>query len=157
MRPRGPGAVSGDGVRLRRTTWRLGLVTGVLVLASVVLTALAVAWVFARATDSETDDLLTQSASRSTDPALAVPGTYLAVSGPAGVRVTPGMPAGLPDRGALSRVAAGGPTEQVVVDVDSPTGARFYVVRTVRLDDVVVQAVVDRTQTEEAQERLRAA
>ncbi len=155
MRPEGLRRGSADGVRLRRTTWRLGLVTGVLVFASVALTALAVAWAFSRATSSETDSLLTQSAARRTDPTLAVPGTYLAVRGPDGVRVTSGMPAGLPDRGALDRVAAGGPTEQVVIDVDSASGARYYVVRTLRRDGLVVQAVVDSTQSEEAQERLR--
>ncbi len=131
--------------------------TGVLVLASVALTALAVAWAFSRATDSETNDLLTQSVARSSDPALAAPGTYLVTLGPDGLAVTPGIPAGLPDRDALDRVAAGGPTEQGVIDVDTTSGARYYVVRTMRREGLVVQAVVDHTQTEEAQERLRAA
>ena len=92
--PGGRGAATGssrrvrraDATRVRRATWKLGLVTGLLVLASVVVTALAVGAAFSHASDAETSDLLRQAVARAGDPATAPVGTYLAVRGPDGLR-----------------------------------------------------------------------
>ena len=155
----GAGARRAELDAVRRVVRRLAVLSGAVVMAAVVVAAAAVALVFQRADGAATADQLRQAAARSADPTKVPTGTYVVVRDADGrLRSTPDLPSGLPDTSALASVAAGGPPREADVDLDvagsGAGGSRSYVVRTERQGDLVVQAVVDRTQAEEVSERL---
>ncbi|WP_295703009.1 HAMP domain-containing sensor histidine kinase [Lapillicoccus sp.] len=138
--------------RLHALTWQIGLRAAALVIGCVLVTAGALVAVYIHQTNTETNALLASAATRITDPATAPLGTYLAIEVNGSVRTTPGMPVGLPDTGALTAVRATGGSVERIDDFD-PAGA-YYVIRTSRIGDRVVQVVLDQTQVEEGRERL---
>ncbi|WP_141849996.1 sensor histidine kinase [Lapillicoccus jejuensis] len=157
QRPEPAGGRRAELDAVRRVVRRLAVLSGAVVLAAVVAAAAAVALVFQRADGAATADQLRQTAARSADPSEVPMGTYVVVRDADGrLRSTPDLPAGLPDTAALASVAAGGPPREADVDLDEEGSgrSRSYVVRTERQGDLVVQAVVDRTQAEEVGERL---
>lgn len=141
--------------RLRALTWQIGLRAAALVIGCVIVTAGALVAVYINQTNTETSALLDSAATRITDPATAPLGTYLAIEANGSIRTTPGMPAGTPDTSELAAVRAHGGSVERVIDVDARTsGGAYYVIRTSRIGDRVVQVILVQTQVEEGRERL---
>ncbi|MGO1339597.1 MAG: sensor histidine kinase, partial [Cellulosimicrobium funkei] len=134
---------------LRRTSRRLAVQTGLLVLVSLLVVAAVVLAVVARAL-GEADDRRLESAASADEVTDAGPGIWVAVASPRGVDASPGMPAGLPDLGLVEQVARTGTSARERVT----TSAGTFEVLTVERRDGVVQAVLDPSETREALARL---
>ncbi|NMF28108.1 ATP-binding protein [Cellulosimicrobium aquatile] len=134
---------------LRRTSRRLAVQTGLLVLVSLLVVAAVVLAVVARAL-GEADDRRLESAASADEVTDAGPGIWVAVASPRGVDASPGMPAGLPDLGLVEQVARTGTSARERVT----TSAGTFEVLTVERRDGVVQAVLDPSETREELARL---
>ncbi|MGW8564954.1 sensor histidine kinase [Isoptericola sp. NPDC055881] len=136
--------------QLRRTSRRLGLQTGALVLGCVLVVAGVAAGLAARAFAEETASRL-ESAVESTGRVDDVgAGLWVAVAAPGGVQTTPGMPEGLPDVATMEQVARTG--EEVRDRVTLPSGE--YDVLTDVERGRVVQAVADTAESREELARM---
>jgi signal transduction histidine kinase len=140
----------GDAADLRRTSRRLGLQTGLLVVGCVLVVGSLLFGIYERAASSATDQQLVDATARIDRPAEAPPGIRVVIVTPHGTLASPGLGGALPDRAALAAVARDGRTRQS--DVDSAGHA--YTIRTARVGDRVVQAILDGQQAEEERERI---
>ena len=135
---------------LRRTSLRLGLQTGLLVVGVLAVVGLLLYGLYARAENQANDRLLLDTTAHIDKADEAPPGVRVAVVTPSGRSVSPGMPAGFPDERAIAAVARDGRPRQVDVSLHG----HDYTVRTAKVGIRVTQAVLDRRQTEEERERI---
>ncbi len=135
---------------VRRTSIRLGLQTGLLVVGVIAIVFALLFVVYERAADRAADHTLRTTTANIDKAGEAPPGMHVVVVTPHGRTMTAGMPVGFPDEAALARVQRdGGVVEQdVVVHGDS------YAVRTARVGDRVVQGVLDRHEVREERSRI---
>lgn len=140
----------GDAADLRRTSLRLGLQAGLLVVGCLVIVGALIFVVYERAADSAADQLLEDTTSNIDAASEAPPGVLVAVVTPAGRSVSPEMPEGLPDEEQIAATTRDGKTRQVDLERDGDT----YTVRTAAVGDRVTQAVLDRHEAEEQRGRI---
>ncbi len=139
-----------DAADLRRTSIRLGLQAGLLVVGCLLVVGALVFVVYEQVTDAAANQLLRDTTSNIDSASEAPPGVLVAVVTPRGRSVSPQMPAGLPDEQQIAATTADGRTRQVDVVRD---GDR-YTVRTAAVGDRVTQAVLDRHEAEEQRARI---
>ncbi len=135
---------------LRRTARRLGAQTAALVLVTLVLVSAVVLLVVTRSQQDSGRRLLADTVRSLDDVGDAPAGLWVAVRSDRGLQVSAGMPAGLPDEAALTRVAQTGEPVQEEVTVADGT----FLVRTGVSHGRVVQAVLDPAPDREERERL---
>ncbi len=140
----------GEAAELTRTSWRLGLQTGLLVVGVLAVVGLVLLGLYVRAQGQATDQLLRDTTAHVDRADEAPPGVRVAVVTPYGRTVSPGMPPGFPDERALTVVRRDGRTRQV----DVHRGEHDFTVRTQKIDGRVVQAILDHRQSEEERERI---
>ena len=134
----------------------LGVQTGLLVVAILLVVGSILYVVYSRAATSAADQALTETITRVVPgrPLTAPPGTSLyVVEGSGRVRTHGDLFPGMPDREALAAVSRDGKPRQHRVDAEGAAG-RSYMVRTERVGGAVVQAAQDREPGDEARERL---
>lgn len=135
---------------LQRSSWRLALQTGALLVLLLVAIAGSVLLIVNTSQATAAQRLLT-TATEHVDSIVDAPaGTWLAISNQGILTVSPGMPSGLPDLKAIAAVAASG----VAAQEDVSMGGRLYTVRTADSGGRVVQAVFDRHENLEELNRL---
>ncbi|MCZ9880373.1 sensor histidine kinase [Arthrobacter sp. B2a2-09] len=135
---------------LQRSSWRLALQTGALLVLLLVAIAGSVLLIVSASQATAAQRLLT-TATEHVDSIVDAPaGTWLAISSQGVLTVSPGMPPGLPDLKAMEAVAANG----VAAEEDVSIGGRSYTVRTADSGARVVQAVFDRHENLEELNRL---
>ena len=135
---------------LQRSSWRLALQTGALLVLLLVAIAGSVLLIVSTSQASAAQRLLT-TATEHVDSIVDAPaGTWLAISNQGVLTVSPGMPSGLPDLKAIEAVAASGDAAQEDVSI----AGRPYTVRTADSGNRVVQAVFDRHENLEELNRL---
>ena len=135
---------------LRRTSIRLGLQTGLLVVGVLAVVGVLIFVIYARAADEAADTTLREVTSNIDRPNEAPSGVHVVVVTPAGRKQSAGMPAGFPDEAALAAVRRDGR----VREVDRTVHGREYTVRTVRVGNRVTQAVLDRHELVEERARI---
>jgi two-component system, OmpR family, sensor kinase len=140
----------GDAADIRRTSRRLGFQTGLLVVGCLVVVVSLLFLLYQRAASSATDQLLADTIAHIDKPSEAPPGVEVTIVSPKGRLVSPGMPDDFPDQKALAAVSRDGLTRQFDVDASGHN----YTVRTSKVGDNVVQAVLDRQGIEEERERI---
>ncbi len=134
---------------LHRRSRRLGLQTGVLIVALLAVVGLLAFVLYERTEHRAAYATLRLAATDAVDGALP-PDLLGVVDGPGGRTASTPLPAGLPVEADLARVAADGRARQQEVSV----GGRDYFVRTQRTGDTVVQVALDRTAAETASRRI---
>lgn len=135
---------------LQRSSWRLALQTGALLVLLLVAIAGSVLLIVNTSQASAAQRLLT-TATEHVDSIVDAPaGTRLAISNQGTLTVSPGMPTGLPDVKAMEAVAA----NRVAAEEDVSIAGRSYIVRTAASDGRIVQAVFDRHENLEELNRL---
>ncbi|MDQ0031706.1 sensor histidine kinase [Arthrobacter bambusae] len=135
---------------LQRSSWRMALQTGALLVLLLVAIAGSVLLIVSTSQATAAQRLLT-TATEHVDSIVDAPaGTWLAISNQGVLTVSPGMPSGLPDLKAIEAVAANG----VAAQEDVSIGGRSYTVRTAGSGSRVVQAVFDRHENLEELNRL---
>ena len=134
----------------RRTSIRLGLQTGLLVVGVLAVVGVLIFVIYARAADEAADATLREVTSNIDRPNEAPPGVHVVVVTPAGRRQSAGMPAGFPDEAALAAVRRDGR----VREVDRTVHGREFTVRTVRVGNRITQAVLDRHEIVEERARI---
>ena len=135
---------------VRRTSVRLGLQTGLLMVAVIAIVFAVLFLLYERAADTAALETLRDATAHIDRADEAPPGMHVVVVTPGSRSVTRGMPKGLPDEAALARVQrdGGAVEEDVVVHGD------HYTVRTARVGDRVTQAVVDAHEVQEQKSRI---
>jgi len=138
-------------VLLRRAALRLGLQAALLASAIVVLlSAAAVAVVLSSQRDAATT-LLDAAVTRADDAIDPPAGIWLALQRPDGKAVTPGMPVGLPDTGAIVRAVTAGSREFTEVRI----GTVEYRIETLRQPDgTIAQGILDLTANHTERDQL---
>lgn len=140
----------GDVADLRRTSRRLGLQTGLLVVACLVVVGSLLFVIYERAADAAAEQLLSDATTKIDAAREAPPGVRVVVVTPRGRTVSAGMPDGFPDESALAATARDGRVRQN----DVVNGGHSYTVRTAKVGDRVTQAVLDRHETDEERARI---
>ncbi len=141
----------GDAADLRRTSLRLGLQAGLLVVACLFVVGALLFAVYERAADSAADQLLSDTTSNIDKANEAPPGVRVVVlTQQRGRSTSPGMPKGLPDEQQLAATARDGRTRQV----DIVRGGDAYRVRTAAVNGRITQAILDRHETDEERGRI---
>ena len=124
---------------VRSAARRLGLQAAALVaLAVIVLVALSTVLVL-RQQNASAETLLAQASTRADDVQDPPAGTWLVLSGPQGLQLSPGIPSVFPDRLALGQVTRSGQQQIETADV----GSSEYLVRTDKQGDRTIQAILD--------------
>ncbi|HEY4419548.1 MAG TPA: HAMP domain-containing sensor histidine kinase [Pseudonocardia sp.] len=140
-----------DSVLARRAALRLGLQATALVSAIVVLLSTASVLVVLSSQDAASKALLDAAVVRADDVGDPPAGVWLAEQRAGRSAATPGMPAGLPDRAALARVAAGGGPEFGEIRA---SGVDYRTETLRQPGGTTIQGVLDLTSTETMQDRL---
>ena len=140
----------GDAADLRRTSLRLGLQAGLLVVGVLLVVGALLFVIYERAAESAADQLLSDTTDNIDTANEAPPGVLVAVVTPQGRSVSPDMPEGLPDEEQIAATARDGKTRQVDIGDDDDS----YTVRTVAVGDRVTQAILDRHEAEEERGRI---
>jgi len=144
---------------LRRTSWRLGLQTGILLVICLAVASTLVVLTVVRSQQAQVITTLDQAIStthaggdpgRDHDKDPASRDIAVAATDPHGSRVIGEMPAGLPDRGLMAAVAASRVTDQRTVRIADVN----YAVRTAQRGDDTIQAVFNLREQEQELERL---
>ncbi len=135
---------------LTRTSWRLGLQTGLLVVGVLAVVGSLLFGLYVRASSHAVDQLLRDTTAHIDRVDEAPPGVRVAMVTPLGRSVSANMPPGFPDNRMLAQVQRDGRTRQL----DVTRGEHDYTVRTEKSGDRVVQAILDRGQWEEERERI---
>ncbi|MFI7547499.1 sensor histidine kinase [Actinoplanes sp. NPDC049599] len=140
-----------DQVLLARARRVIALQTAAAITVSLLVLGVLALAVVIRSQDSAAATLLRNTAATAEDVADPPPDVWIFVADPAGgITATADAPAGLPDRGALDRVRAGGASE--TTGIDGREGG--YLALTRRRDGRVVQVVMSRHEQHEERERL---
>lgn len=138
---------------LRRTSVRIGLQTGVLVLGVLAVVG-GVFWLlYGQAVNRAETSLLSNTARGVDRPQEAPPGVWVTVKQGDQMRSSSDLPAPLPDRSAIEQVERDGGS--VTNRIDSPDGG--YLVRTEKVGDRVTQAAIDLHDRQEESERVATA
>lgn len=138
---------------LRRTSLRIGLQTGILVLGVLVVVG-AVFWVlYGQAVDRAERALLTNTARGVDRPQEAPPGVWVTVEEHGRMESSSDLPPQLPDRAAIQKVERDG--GYVESRVNTPSGG--YLVRTERVGDRITQAAIDLRDRRDESERVATA
>ena len=140
----------GDAADLRRTSLRLGLQAGLLVVGCLLVVGALVFVVYERAADHAADQLLSDTTKNIDAASESPPGVRVVVVTPQGRSASPGMPRGLPDEEQLAATTKDGQTRQA----DIVRRGDHYTVRTAVVGDRVTQAVLDRHETDEQRGRI---
>ncbi len=140
----------GDAADLRRTSLRLGLQAGLLVVGVLLVVGALLFVIYERAAESAADQLLSDTTDNIDTASEAPPGVLVAVVTPQGRSLSPDMPEGLPDEQQIAATAQDGKTRQVDIGDDDDS----YTVRTVAVGDRVTQAILDRHEAEEERGRI---
>ena len=140
----------GDAADLRRTSLRLGLQAGVLVVGCLLVVGALLFVVYERAADGAADQLLRDATTNIDDASEAPPGVRVVVVTPRGRTMSPGMPDGLPDEEQLEATTRDGRARQR----DIVRGSDTYTVRTAAAHGRVTQAVLDRHEIQEERGRI---
>ncbi|WP_423184523.1 sensor histidine kinase [Arthrobacter sp. NyZ413] len=135
---------------LQRSSWRLALQTGALLILLLVAVAASVLLIVSTTQASAAQRLLSTATEHVDSVQDAPAGTHLAISKQGVLTVSAGMPAGLPDLKAIEAVGTSGVTAQEDVSI----GGRSYIVRTADAGGQVVQAIFDRHENQEELDRL---
>ena len=134
----------------RHTSRVLGVQTGLLVVGVLVVVGLLLYVVYEQSAERAAERLLTETTLHIDKADEAAPGVLVAIVRPSGRSVTAGMPKGLPDERMLALVARDGRTREA----DLRVAGRDYRVRTERVGERVIQAVLDRREAEDERERI---
>lgn len=138
---------------LRRTSVRIGLQTGALVLGVLAVVG-GVFWLlYGQAVDRAESSLLANTARGVDRPQEAPPGVWVSVQQGDKMRNSSGLPPQLPDRSAIDQVERDGGS--LVTHVNAPDGG--YLVRTEKVGDRVTQASIDLHDRQEESERVATA
>jgi two-component system OmpR family sensor kinase len=140
----------GDAADLRRTSLRLGLQAGLLVVGCLLVVGALLFVVYERAADSAANQLLSDTTSNIDAAAEAPPGVRVVVVTPQRRSVSPGMPKGLPDEEQIAATARDGKTRQV----DIVRRGDAYTVRTASVNGRITQAILDRHEADEERGRI---
>ena len=140
----------GDTADLRRTSLRLGLQAGLLVVGCLLVVGALLFLVYERAADSAANQLLSDTTSNIDAASEAPPGVRVVVVTPQGRSVSPGMPKGLPDEDQIAATARDGKTRQG----DIVRGGDAYTVRTAAINGRITQAILDRHEADEERGRI---
>ncbi len=135
---------------VRRTSVRLGLQTGLLVVGVLAVVGLLLFVIYERAADEAASATLSETTANIDAPNEAPPGVRVVVVTPAGRKASAGMPAGFPDERAIATVMR----EGGVREEHRTVGGREYTVRTARVGDRVTQAVLDLHEINEERSRI---
>ena len=103
----------GDAADLRRTSLRLGLQAGLLVVGCLFVVGALIFVVYERAADAAANQLLSDTTSNIDAASEAPPGVRVVVVTPQGRSVSPEMPKGLPDEEQIAATTKDGKTRQV--------------------------------------------
>lgn len=147
---RRPQLTSSEASLLRRTAWRLGAQTALLVLICLVLVGAVVILVVARGQAEDHANKLANAARSVDDVHDAPAGIWVAINGPRGLQVSDGMPTGLPDLEVMADVAQTGQERWTNPVSDGETLTAV----TARSRNRVVQAVLDPHEAQEELDRL---
>ena len=140
----------GDAADLRRTSLRLGLQAGLLVVGCLLVVGALIFVVYERASDSAANQLLSDTTKNIDAASEAPPGVRVVVVTPRGRSVSAGMPEGLPDEEQIAATTEDGKTRQV----DIVRSGDNYTVRTEAVGGRVTQAVLDRHEADEQRGRI---
>ena len=140
----------GDTADLRRTSLRLGLQAGLLVVGCLLVVGALLFVVYERAADSAANQLLSDTTSNIDAAAEAPPGVRVVVVTPQRRSVSPGMPKGLPDEAQIAATARDGKTRQL----DIVRRGDAYTVRTASVHGRITQAILDRHEADEERGRI---
>lgn len=144
-------ASGAESLLLRRAAIRLGLHAALLASAIVVLLSAAAVAVVLSSQRHAATTLLDAAVTRADDAVDPPAGIWLALQGPKGQAVTHGMPAGLPDAGAIARAATAGARASAEVRISNVD----YRIETLRQPDgMVVQGVLDLTANHTERDQL---
>ena len=135
---------------LRRTSVRLGVQTGLLVVGVLVVVGVLLFAIYERSADQAAAEALRATTATVDAPVEAPPGVHVVVVTPTGRTQSAGMPAGFPDEDAIAAVRRDGGVRQEEVSAHG----REYTVRTVRVGSRVTQAVLDRHEIDEQRSRI---
>lgn len=139
-------ASSVESVLLRRAALRLGLQAGLLASVIVVLLSTTAVFVVLASQRQSATTLLDAAIASANDVVDPPAGVWLIVVTPTPpgneTAASAGLPAGLPDTGAIDRAAAGGVRESTEVSLG---GVEYRIETLHRRDHTVVQAVLDLT------------
>lgn len=137
-------------VDFRRASWRLALQTAALLLILLVGIASSVLAIVVASQNAAAQRLL-EAATGHVDSVQDAPaGVWLAIADRGQLSVSAGMPPGLPDQKAMEVAASSNkPTQADVV-----VGGRSFTIRTEASGNRIVQAVLDRHETQEELNRL---
>lgn len=138
---------------LNRTSLRIGIQTGVLVLGVLVVVGVLFWVLYGRAVDRAESSLLANTSRGVDRPQEAPPGVWVTVQENGRTQSSSGLPPPLPDRSAIARVEhAGG---SLLTHLDTPTGG--YLIRTERVGNRVTQASIDLRDRRDESERVATA
>ena len=140
----------GDAADLRRTSLRLGLQAGLLVVGCLLVVGALLFAVYERAADAHANQLLRDATTNIDAASEAPPGVRVVVVTPQGRSISAGMPAGLPEEQQIAATSRDGRARQVNVVLHGDS----YTVRTAEVNGRVTQAVLDRHEIEEERGRI---
>ena len=139
-----------EAAALLRTSRRLGVTTGLLVVGVLAVVALLLFGLFERSSGKAAEQLLRDTVSHIDRVDEAPPGVHVVIVTPYGRTASPGMPRGFPDERAIAAVTRDGGTRERDVLV----GEHAYTVRTAKVGNRVIQAVLNQDPAEEERERI---
>jgi signal transduction histidine kinase len=135
---------------LRRTSVRLGVQTGLLVVGVLVVVGVLLFTIYERSADQAAAEALRATTANVDAPLEAPPDVHVVVVTPSGRTQSAGMPAGFPDEEAIAAVRRDGRVRQEEVSANG----REYTVRTAKVGSRVTQAVLDRHEIDEQRRRI---
>jgi signal transduction histidine kinase len=135
---------------IRRTSMRLGLQTGLLVVGVIAVVGVLLFAIYVRASDEAALATLRDVTANIDAPNEAPPGVHVVVVTPAGRTLSVEMPAGFPDEHDLAAVTRHGGVREESRTVHG----QEYTVRTARVGSRVTQAVLDRSEINEERRRF---
>ena len=139
------GATAAERALLRRTSRRLGLQTGALVLVCLLVVAVTAVLVVARGYAEQDESRLAAVVATAEHVEAVDPGVWVAIESPDGLEVSAGLPDGLPDLDLMAEAARTG--QELRRQVSTPSGT--YETLTGARPGRVVQAVLDPSERRE--------
>jgi two-component system OmpR family sensor kinase len=129
---------------------RLGLQTGLLVVAVLAVLGTLIFVLYERAADQAANALLRDTTANIDAPSESPPDVRVVVVTASGQRMSANMPAGFPDQAAIAAVQRDGRTRQATVQ----RHGHDFAVRTQKVNGRVTQAIYDRHERDEERARI---